>query len=68
MNKGIIAKASISINVPIAKAWDALVNPEMTKQYMFGTNVVSNWEVGSPIVWKGEWQKTTNHHFALARQ
>jgi hypothetical protein len=23
---------------------------------MFGTNVVSDWHEGSPIVWKGEWQ------------
>jgi uncharacterized protein YndB with AHSA1/START domain len=23
---------------------------------MFGTEVESAWEVGSPIVWKGEWQ------------
>ncbi len=23
---------------------------------MFGTNVVSDWQEGSPIVWKGEWQ------------
>ena len=23
---------------------------------MFGTNVVSQWREGSPIVWKGEWQ------------
>ncbi|GIW61908.1 MAG: hypothetical protein KatS3mg089_0760 [Patescibacteria group bacterium] len=23
---------------------------------MFGTNVVSDWQVGSSIVWKGEWQ------------
>jgi len=23
---------------------------------MFGTNVVSDWREGSPIIWKGEWQ------------
>ncbi len=23
---------------------------------MFGTNVISDWKQGSPIVWKGEWQ------------
>lgn len=58
MNKNLVgsAKASITINVPIAKAWDAFVNPETIKQYMFGTNVVSNWKEGGSIVWKGEWQ------------
>jgi len=56
MNKGLIAKASITINVPIAKVWDALTNPKIIEQYMFGTNVVSDWKEGSSIIWKGEWQ------------
>ena len=56
MNKNLIARASMTINAPGAKVWDALVNPEAIKQYMFGTNVVSHWHEGSPIVWKGEWQ------------
>jgi uncharacterized protein YndB with AHSA1/START domain len=56
MEKNLIAKASITINTSRDKVWNALVNPEAIKQYMFGTNVVSNWKEGSPIVWKGEWQ------------
>lgn len=56
MKQGLIAKVSITINTPIAKVWEALTKPEIIKQYMFGTNVVSDWEVGSSIVWKGEWQ------------
>ena len=35
---------------------DALVNPEVIRQYMFGTYVVSEWREGSPIVWKGIWE------------
>jgi uncharacterized protein YndB with AHSA1/START domain len=56
MDKKLIAKASTTIQAPVAKVWDALVNPATIKQYMFGTNVVSDWKKGSPIVWKGEWQ------------
>jgi uncharacterized protein YndB with AHSA1/START domain len=56
MQTGLIAKSSTTINAPIQKVWDALVNPDIIKQYMFGTNVVSIWKEGSPIVWKGEWQ------------
>lgn len=56
MDKNRIAKASISINAPAEKVWDALVDAKAIKQYMFGTNVVSEWKEGSPIVWKGEWQ------------
>lgn len=56
MDKDLIAKSSISINAPNAKVWDALVNPMAIKQYMFGTNVVSDWRESSSIVWKGAWQ------------
>jgi uncharacterized protein YndB with AHSA1/START domain len=55
-SKGLIAKASIAINSPIDKVWDALVNPDKIKHYMFGTNTVSDWKEGSPIAWKGEWE------------
>jgi uncharacterized protein YndB with AHSA1/START domain len=39
MHKQLVAKASITIDAPVAKVWEALTNPEMIKQYMFGTNV-----------------------------
>lgn len=54
-NRGYIAQASTTINAPVAEVWDALTNPDMIKQYLFGTNVVSDWEKGSSIVWKGQW-------------
>jgi uncharacterized protein YndB with AHSA1/START domain len=56
MNKGLIANASTTINAPSADLWQALVTPAAIKEYMFGTTVTSDWVVGSPIVWKGEWQ------------
>ena len=56
MPKELIARASASIGAPAAKVWDALVNPRMIKQYMFGTTVVSDWREGSPISWKGEFK------------
>ena len=56
MDTNLIAKASATINAPTDKVWDALVKPEAIKQYMFGTNVVTDWREGSPITWKGEWQ------------
>src|SRR5215210_2440185 len=52
----LIARASITVAAPVEKIWDALVTPAAVKQYMFGTTVVSDWKVGHPIVWKGEWQ------------
>lgn len=56
MDTKLIAAASITIDAPSTKVWNALVSPEAIKQYMFGTHVVSDWKEGSQIVWKGEWQ------------
>lgn len=55
MNQNLIAKQSIVINASASKIWDALINPAIIKQYLFGTNVVSGWKVGSPITYHGEW-------------
>jgi uncharacterized protein YndB with AHSA1/START domain len=56
MPKNLIARTSLSIAAPAARVWDALVNPQLIQQYMFGTTVVSDWQQGSPITWKGEWK------------
>ncbi len=56
MKDSFIAQASTTINAPASKVWEALTKPELIKQYMFGTDVVTDWKVGSPITYKGEWQ------------
>ena len=59
MDKNLIATASITTRAPRARAWQALVDPDAIRQYMFGTHAVSDWQEGSPIVWQGEWQGNT---------
>lgn len=54
--RNLVAKASITINASVPRVWAALVSPAIIKQYMFGTNVVTDWKQGSPIVWQGMWQ------------
>jgi uncharacterized protein YndB with AHSA1/START domain len=56
MNDQFTAEAKTTIHAPASKVWDALTKPELIKQYLFGTDVISDWKVGSPIVYKGEWQ------------
>ncbi len=56
MNKGLIATASISINTPAAKVWEALTTPELIKHWFFGVDTATDWKVGSPMVHKGVWQ------------
>ena len=47
-------KNSITINAPASKVWNALVNPEQTKKYMFGCEAISEWRKGSSLLWKGQ--------------
>jgi uncharacterized protein YndB with AHSA1/START domain len=46
-------KKTITLDAEAAKVWEALTKPEMIKKYMEGTEVISDWKVGSPILWVG---------------
>ncbi|MDX2173652.1 MAG: SRPBCC domain-containing protein [Bacteroidota bacterium] len=52
----LIIKSSVTINAPVVKVWDALVNPQETKKYMFGCETVSDWKEGSELIWRGEYE------------
>ena len=45
---------SIVIDATPAKVWDALVNPEQTVKYMFGCVPDTDWQPGSPLLWRGK--------------
>jgi uncharacterized protein YndB with AHSA1/START domain len=52
----LIVQNEIVINAPVSRVWDALTNPEQTKKYMFGCETVSDWKVGSPLLWRGDYE------------
>ena len=52
----LFVKNSITINASPAKVWDVLTNPQQTKKYMFGCEALSDWRVGSPILWQGSYE------------
>jgi uncharacterized protein YndB with AHSA1/START domain len=56
MNGKYTAKATITINASTSQVWDALTKPELIKQYLFGTEVTTDWQVGSPITYRGVWE------------
>jgi uncharacterized protein YndB with AHSA1/START domain len=56
MNNTFVANATITINTPAARVWDALTQPELIKRYLFDTQVTTDWRVGSPIVYEGTWE------------
>jgi uncharacterized protein YndB with AHSA1/START domain len=56
MEQKLSVKNTVSINATTAAVWDALTNPEKTKIYMFGCETVSDWQVGSDLLWRGEYE------------
>lgn len=55
MDEKYIARTSLVINASPSKVWEALTDPELIKQYLFGTEVTTDWQVGSPITYRGVW-------------
>lgn len=45
-------ETSIDISAPASKVWEALTNPEWTPKYMYGCEAISDWKIGSPLIWK----------------
>ncbi len=56
LDKPFVSAAALTIQTPAAKVWQALTDPALIKQYLFGTEVSSDWHVGSPITYRGVWQ------------
>lgn len=59
MSNKFVAKSTVTINATPAKVWEALTTPALIKEYLFGTSVVTNWQVGSPIIYQGTWEGKT---------
>jgi uncharacterized protein YndB with AHSA1/START domain len=51
-----VAEKRITIDASAEAVWQALTDPELVKQYLHGTNMETDWNVGGPITWKGEWK------------
>ena len=50
-----IAHAETEISASPDQVWGALTDPEAISAFMFGSKVETDWQVGSPITWTGEY-------------
>jgi len=50
------ARVTTLIDAPTEKVWSALTDPNAIAEYYLGAKVETDWTVGHPITWKGEWQ------------
>jgi uncharacterized protein YndB with AHSA1/START domain len=53
---GLVATAEADIDAPRSKIWRALTDPDQIQKYMFGSRVETDWQPGSRITWKGEYE------------
>jgi len=53
---GHVATAQCEIDAQPEDVWEALTNPARIREYMFGSEVSTDWKPGSPITWKGEFE------------
>lgn len=46
----------ITVNASKDKVWEALTNPEKVKAWQYGSELTTDWKVGSEIRFKSEWK------------
>ena len=47
--------STVKILAPAKKVWLALTSPGLVKQWQYGSDLLTTWEVGTPIVFRNEW-------------
>lgn len=56
MATDINTQASIAIEAPAPRVWEAITTPEQIARWFFGVDTETEWNVGGPIVHRGEYQ------------
>ena len=56
MDKNLVVSKSITIKATPQQVWEVMTNPEKIKVYLYGTETITDWKVGSPIIFQGEYE------------
>jgi uncharacterized protein YndB with AHSA1/START domain len=51
-----VATSTITINALPSRVWAVITDLESVGELFFGSEVITDWTVGSPIIWRGEWE------------
>lgn len=55
MTQNYVATSTVTIDAPPPRVWQVITDPAAVKEFMFGTELITDWTVGAPIVWRGTW-------------
>jgi uncharacterized protein YndB with AHSA1/START domain len=47
--------STVKILAPASKVWRALTMPGLVRQWLYGADLLTTWEPGTPIVFRNEW-------------
>ena len=47
--------STVMIHASATKLWLALTRPDLVKQWQYGSDLLTTWEVGTPILFRNEW-------------
>src|SRR3979411_213258 len=50
------SQVKTTVNAPPAAVWKALTSTSSLKQFFFGSDIVTDWRIGSPIRFRGNWK------------
>ena len=59
MDRALKVEKVVIIQAGPDKVWKALTDKESIKKYFFGTEAISDWVVGSSLIFQGEWEGKT---------
>ena len=45
----------VTMRAPARKVWLAVTEPDLVRQWQYGSDLLTTWEPGTPIVFRNEW-------------
>ena len=49
--------STIKFNATQKRVWDTLTKPELVKLWQYGSELITDWEIGSDIKFRTEWER-----------
>lgn len=56
MNKNLKVSQSVIIHASPKRVWEVMTEPELIKKFLFGTETLTDWTVGSNVIFQGEYE------------